>query len=64
MIKNKYYDEIDKALKSYEEKKPYHLKTIDWVCDRISWCWQWKKITEEEMKELADRATKCIKEGL
>ena len=28
---NKFYDEIDKALKSYEEFKPYHTKSLAWI---------------------------------
>ncbi len=51
-----YYKEIDKALKSYEEYKPYHDKGIDWICDRISWCWKFRHITEGQMNKLADRA--------
>ena len=40
---NKFYDEIDKALKSYEEFKPYHTKSLAWITDRIYWCYKWKK---------------------
>lgn len=29
--------EIDRALKSYEDYKPYHVKNIEWICNRISW---------------------------
>ena len=52
---NKYYLEIDKALHSYEECKPYHTKNIDWIANRITWCWKWKKISKEQMEELCDR---------
>ena len=51
----KYYNIIDNAIKSYENYKPYHQYSIDWICDRISWCWKWRKITEEQMKELTNR---------
>lgn len=56
-----YYSEIDKALKSYEEYKPYHQYSIDWITDRIDWCWKFKKITEDQMTELADRIIKVMK---
>lgn len=52
---NKYYTQLDKAIKSYEDYKPYHQYTVDWICDRIEWCWKWRKITEEQMQELVDR---------
>ena len=32
-----FYREIDIALKSYEDYKPWHDKSIDWICDRIDW---------------------------
>ena len=52
---NKFYDEINKALSSYETYKPYHIKSIDWICNRIDWCWKWRKITKEQKDELCDR---------
>ena len=61
---NKYYKEIDKVLKTYEEYKAYHDRDIDWAANRIDWCWKWKKITEEQMEELADRATLIFEEGI
>jgi len=60
---NKYYKEIDKVLKSYEKYKPYHDRDIDWAANRIDWCWKWRKITKEQMEELADRATKIFEGG-
>ncbi len=57
---NKFYDEIDKALQSYENYKPYHTRKIEWISDRICWCWKWKKITEEQMEELCDRVIKVL----
>lgn len=50
-----YYIQIDKALQSYENHKPYHTKSIEWICNRISWCWKWKKITKRQMEELCTR---------
>ena len=55
-----YYAEIDNALKVYEDGKPYIDKNIDWICDRIDWTWKWKKITESQMEELAERATNIL----
>ena len=61
---NKYYKEIDNVLKSYEKHKPYHDRDIDWAASRIDWCWRWKKITKEQMEELADRATLIFEKGI
>lgn len=63
-MNNKYYKEIDKVLKSYEAYKPYHDRDIDWAANRIDWAYHWRKITKEQMEELADRATKIFEEGL
>ena len=57
-----FYKEIDTALKSYEDFEPYHVKDIDWICHRIDWCWKWKKISKNQMEELAIRATKILDE--
>lgn len=57
---NKFYDEIDKALLSYENYKPYHTRKIEWISNRICWCWKWKKITKEQMEELCDRVIKVL----
>lgn len=50
-----YYREISVAIRSYEEYKNWHDKTIEWICNRIDWCWKWRKITKEQMEELTDR---------
>ena len=52
-----YYNEIDTVLTEYENYKIWHTKSIEWATNRIDWCWKWKKITKEQMEELADRAT-------
>lgn len=59
-----YYKEIDKVLTEYEEYKPCHIRDIDWACNRIAWCYKWKKITKEQMQELADRATAILDKNL
>ena len=58
--KRDYYVEIDTALQSYENYKPWHDKSIDWICDRIDWCWKFKHITKKQMEELADRVCKVM----
>ena len=57
---NKFYSEIDKALQSYENYKPYHTHNIEWISNRISWCWKWRKITKEQMEKLCDRVIKVL----
>ena len=47
--------EMEVALKSYEDYKPWHDKSIDWICDRIDWCWKFWHITKEQMEKFADR---------
>ena len=63
MVKKNFYFEIDKALREYENYKPYKQHTTEWICNRIDWCWYWKKITEEQMNELVDRIIAIMKEG-
>lgn len=58
--KRNYYKEIDEALKTYEDFKPWHTKDIDWICNRIDWCWKFRHITKVQMEELADRACKIL----
>lgn len=58
-----YYDEINKVVSSYEDHKHYHDKTLDWAANRIDWCWRWRKITREQMYELADRVIALFNEG-
>ena len=58
-----YYKEIDDALLSYENFRPDHPKTLDWITDRIDWAWKWNKITEQEMTSLTYRVIKIFKEG-
>ena len=53
--KRDYYAEIDKALRSYENNKPWHDKSIEWICGRIDWCWKFRHMTEKQMEELVER---------
>ena len=50
-----YYMDIDKAIIEYEVFAPYKTKSIDWICNRVDWCYKWKHITEKQMNELANR---------
>ena len=55
-----YYVEIDKALQSHEQYKSWHGKSIEWICNRIDWCWKFRHITQEQMEELVDRICKVM----
>ena len=55
-----YYKEIDTVLKDYENFRNYHTRDIDWACDKIAWCAQWKKLPSKQIDELADRATAIL----
>lgn len=57
-----FYTEINKVVSEYEDGKPWHTRDINWATDRVAWCWKWRKITKEQMEELADRIT-AIFEG-
>lgn len=59
----KYYEQINKTIRDYEQGKSWHDKSIEWICNRIDWCWKWKKITEEQKNELADRICKVMEEN-
>ena len=55
-----YYMDIDKPIIEYEVFTPYKTKSIDWICDRIDWCWKFRHITKEQMEELADRCCNVL----
>lgn len=55
-----YYAEIDVALQSHETYKSWHEKSIDWIYNRIDWCWKFGRITEKQMEELTDRVCKVL----
>ena len=56
-------DEIERAIKSYEENKPYHIFSLDDIANKIDWCWKWRKITKTQMENFADRVTALYDEG-
>ena len=53
--KRDYYKEIDDELIRLENRR-YAPKGISWATNRISWCWKFRKITEEQKNNLCDRA--------
>lgn len=55
-----YYKELDNALKYYEERRSYISLTIDQITNKIDWCWKFRKITEEQMEELANRVVMVL----
>lgn len=59
----KFYNQIDTALKSYEDFKPYHQKSVEWITNRIDWCWKFRKITHDQMVELVDRVIAVMNNG-
>ena len=60
-MENKFYKDIDNALKEYENHKAYKTRRIEWIADRIDWCWKWRKITEKQMEELVDRFCEMVR---
>ena len=60
MLMKDYYNEIDNALYEYEGFHPYPSKSIEWICNRIDWCWKWRKINKAQMENLTDRVCKYL----
>lgn len=52
-----YCKEIDSAIKEYEDGKPYKTHRLEWVAERVEWCYRWKHITHKEMSNFCDRIT-------
>lgn len=50
-----YAAQINDAIKEYEDYHPYKQHSIDWICNRIDWCWKFRKITKEQMEQFCDR---------
>lgn len=50
--------ELDDSISRLESGK-YPRHSASWCADRISWLWQFRYITEEEMNRFADRMI-CI----
>lgn len=58
-----FYEEINRSLVSIE-KGHYSQRSLDWCADRVDWCWKWRKITYEQMIELANRVSSCYENEL
>ena len=48
------YEKIDKVLKQHEQHK-YSERSLDSISSYIDWAWKWRRITREEMEDVADR---------
>lgn len=59
-----YSKQLNKALSEYENFKPVKQYSIDWICNRISWCWKWKKITKEEKDNFCERIIFIMEDNL
>ena len=59
-----YYKQIDTAIRTYEEFKPYRPYKTEWICDRIVWCWKFRHITREQKDELMERMIEVFKIGI
>lgn len=55
-----YSKQIDDAIRRYEEGKSFKIHNTEWICNRIEWCWKWKKITEQEMNDFCERIIKIL----
>ena len=56
-----WYSILNKAIKEYENFRPYPQHTIDWITDKIDWCWKWRKINQSQLEELTDCIIKVMK---
>ena len=54
IIKQKENDKINLALQRLENYK-YPIHNSEWICNRIDWAWNFRKLTKEQMEELTDR---------
>ena len=52
---NKYEITIDKALKEYEDHKPYKQHELMWIIDRIEWCFKFRKIDYKSRMKFVNR---------
>lgn len=57
---NKYEKQLHNALSEYEAYRPWKSHTIEWICNRIDWCWKWRKISEECKDAFCDRIIKIM----
>ena len=61
-MKKDYYSEINKELLCHEENR-YSRRSIEWISDRIDWCWKFRKIKDKQLTELTERVIKLLERG-
>lgn len=57
-----YYKQINDGLSRYENYL-YPIHSIEWLVNRIDWCWKYRHISETQMHELTDRAMNILNGG-
>ena len=62
MEHTKEYIKINKVLTRLEAGQ-YAVANIHWCTDRVDWAWRWRKITKDEMEELASRCIALLDRG-
>lgn len=45
---------------SYDSRRQIH--DLDFIADRIAWCWKFRKITREQMESFCDRIIALFEE--
>ena len=58
-MKKDYYKEIDTEL-IHLENNQYSRRSIEWISNRIDWCWKFRKIKDEQLTELTERVIKLL----
>lgn len=53
--KRNWYAELSSRLDGAEISPD--ILTLSRIADRVEWCWKWRLITEEQMKDLCSRVT-------
>lgn len=56
-----YYAEINTPVTRIEMGLPA-ARSLGWCITRLDWCWKWRKITEAQKDELADRIIKLLEQ--
>ena len=56
------YENLLDALDRLEKGK-YTICSIDWCADCTDWLWKWRKISNEQMENCADRVIKLYEES-
>lgn len=60
-----FYGELNMAIEQYEKGFLSPRFSVERICDKIQWCFKFKKITLEQKNELVDRLYNQLeKDGL